>query len=58
MTEEEKALVAYRMKRAHEAIDEAKMLFDGGHINSCKSSLLCLLLCGLSLIVDQKFFYK
>jgi len=33
MTEEEKALVAYRMKRAHEAIDEAKMLFEAAHIN-------------------------
>ena len=33
MTEEEKALVAYRMKRAHEAIDEAKILFEAEHIN-------------------------
>lgn len=33
MTKEEKALIAYRMERAHEAIDEAKMLFDAGHIN-------------------------
>jgi len=33
MTKEEKALIAYRMARAHEAIDEAKMLFDAGHIN-------------------------
>jgi len=33
MTEEEKALINYRMERAHEAIDEAKMLFDAGHIN-------------------------
>jgi uncharacterized protein (UPF0332 family) len=33
MTEEERALVAYRMERAHEAIDEAKMLFNAGHIN-------------------------
>jgi len=34
MTEEERALVAYRMERAREAIDEAKMLFDAGHLNS------------------------
>lgn len=33
MTEEEKALIVYRMERAHEAIDEAKMLFEAGHIN-------------------------
>ena len=39
MTKEEKALVAYRMKRAREAIDEAKILFDGGHINSYISRL-------------------
>jgi len=34
MTDEEKTLIAYRMERAHEAIDEAKMLFEAGHINS------------------------
>lgn len=39
MTEEELALVAYRMERAHEAIDEAKILFDAGHINSYVSRL-------------------
>ncbi|MFQ6035263.1 MAG: HEPN domain-containing protein [Sedimentisphaerales bacterium] len=34
MTEEERALIAYRMERAREAIEEAKMLFDAGHINA------------------------
>ena len=34
MTDEEKSLIAYRMERAHEAIDEAKTLFDAGHVNS------------------------
>lgn len=33
MTKEEKALIAYRMERAHEAIAEAEMLFNSGHIN-------------------------
>jgi len=33
MTDEEKTLIAYRMERANEAIDEAKMLFEAGHIN-------------------------
>jgi hypothetical protein len=28
MTDEEKALIAYRMKRARQAIVEAKILFD------------------------------
>lgn len=34
MTKEEHALVAYRMERAREAIDEAKVLFDAGHVNA------------------------
>ena len=34
MTDEERSVIAYRMERAHEAIDEAKLLFDAGHINS------------------------
>lgn len=34
MTEEEKALITYRLERAREAIEEAKMLFDAGHINA------------------------
>ena len=33
MTKEERSLIAYRMKRADEAIDEARILFDAGHIN-------------------------
>jgi len=34
MTDEERSVIAYRMERAYEAIDEAKLLFDAGHINS------------------------
>jgi len=34
MTDEERSVIAYRMERAHEAIDEAKLLFDAGHTNS------------------------
>jgi len=34
MTREEQSLITYRMSRAHEAIDEARLLFDTGHINS------------------------
>ena len=34
MTKEEKALIRYRMERAHETIEEAKVLFDAGHLNS------------------------
>ena len=34
MTKEERALVSYRLDRAKETIDEARMLFDSGHINA------------------------
>jgi len=34
MTDEERSVIAYRMERAYEAIDEAKLLFDAGHTNS------------------------
>jgi len=34
MTNEERSVIEYRMKRAHEAIDEAKILFEAGHISS------------------------
>ena len=34
MTDEERSVIAYRMARAHEAIDEAKLLFDASHTNS------------------------
>ena len=33
MTEEEKSLIEYRMARAREALEEARLLFDAGHIN-------------------------
>lgn len=34
MTKEERALIAYRMERAREAFEEAKMMFDAGHMNA------------------------
>jgi uncharacterized protein (UPF0332 family) len=34
LTDESKALVRYRMERAIEALDEAKVMFDSGHINT------------------------
>ncbi|MDT8301444.1 MAG: HEPN domain-containing protein [Sedimentisphaerales bacterium] len=34
MTPEERTVILYRMERAREAIEEAKLLFDSGHINS------------------------
>jgi uncharacterized protein (UPF0332 family) len=34
MTKEERTLIEYRMQRAYETIDEAKIMFDGGHLNA------------------------
>jgi hypothetical protein len=34
MTKEERALIEYRMERARETIDEAKIMFDAGRINA------------------------
>ena len=34
MTDEDKALVKYRMERAFETLQEAGVLFDAGHINT------------------------
>jgi hypothetical protein len=34
MTKEERALIAHRMERAREAMDEAKVMFDAAHINA------------------------
>ena len=34
MTPEEKILVQYRLERAREAIDEARILFKAGHMNT------------------------
>ncbi len=34
MTNEERSLIEYRMSRATESIEEAKLLFDSGHVNS------------------------
>lgn len=34
MMPEEQALVQYRLERAHEAIDEAKLLFEAGHLHT------------------------
>jgi hypothetical protein len=34
MTKEKRALIEYRMERAHETLDEAKIMFDAGRINA------------------------
>ena len=34
MTEEERALIEYRMERAHDALVESKIMFQAGQINA------------------------
>jgi len=34
MTKEERSLIKYRMERAYETLDEAKIMFDAGRINT------------------------
>ena len=34
MTKEEQALITYRMECAHETLQEAKLLFDAGHLRA------------------------
>jgi len=56
MTKEEKALIVYRMERAHEAIEEAKMLFDAGHINAYVNRLYYACFYAVSALLLTKDF--
>ena len=39
MTKEEKALVIYRIERSRETFDEARLLFDAGHLNLIQKAI-------------------
>jgi uncharacterized protein (UPF0332 family) len=39
VTPERQTLVGYRLERARESLDEAKLLLDAGHVNACVSRL-------------------
>ncbi|HLB73218.1 MAG TPA: HEPN domain-containing protein [Sedimentisphaerales bacterium] len=39
MTAEERSVIKYRMQRAYETIEEAKTMFDSGHVNAYVNSL-------------------
>ncbi len=39
MTEEERAVIEYRLGRAREALEEAEVLFDTGHVNAYVSHM-------------------
>ena len=54
MTNEERSLIAYRMSRATESIEEAKLLFDSGHINSYVNRLYYACFCAVSALLLTK----
>jgi len=56
MTDEEQTLIAYRMERAHEAIEEAKMLFDAAHLNSYVNRLYYACFYAVSALLLTKNF--
>ncbi len=39
MSAEERAVIDYRLARAREGIEEARLLLDAGHVNACVSRL-------------------
>jgi hypothetical protein len=39
VNEEKKALIAHRLQRAREALTEARLLLDAGHVNTCVNRL-------------------
>jgi uncharacterized protein (UPF0332 family) len=39
MTDEQRTLIGHRMERAREALEEAMMLLEAGHLNSCVNRL-------------------
>jgi hypothetical protein len=54
MTEETRTLVCYRLGRAKEALEEAVLLLESGpYQHLCQPPLLCLFLCGFSLIAGE-----
>lgn len=39
MNDHKKTLIAYRLQRAHETLEEARLLLDAGHVNACVNRL-------------------
>lgn len=56
MTKEELELVTYRMERAKETIEEAKTLFDAGHINAFVNRLYYACFYAVSALLLTKGF--
>lgn len=56
MTDEEKALIAYRMERANETLDEAKIMFNAGRINAYVNRLYYACFYAVSALLLTKGF--
>ncbi len=56
MTQEERTLAAYRMSRAHETLEEAKVLFAAGHINAYVNRLYYACFYALSALLLTRGF--
>jgi uncharacterized protein (UPF0332 family) len=56
MTKEKRALIEYRMERARETLDEAKILFDGGHLNAYVNRLYYACFYAASALLSTKGF--
>ncbi len=56
MTKEENSLIKYRMERAHETLDEAKILFDAGRINAYVNRLYYACFYAVSALLRTKGF--
>jgi uncharacterized protein (UPF0332 family) len=56
MTKEESSLIKYRMERAHETLDEAKILFDAGKINAYVNRLYYACFYAVSALLRTKGF--
>jgi len=56
VTQEERTLAAYRMSRAHETLEEAKVLFAAGHINAYVNCLYYACFYALSALLLTRGF--
>jgi uncharacterized protein (UPF0332 family) len=51
VTPERQTLVGYRLQRAREALEEARILLDAGHVNGCVSRLYYACFYGVSALL-------
>jgi uncharacterized protein (UPF0332 family) len=56
VTQEERTLAAYRMSRAHEVVEEARVLLDAGHVNAYVNRLYYACFYALSALLLMRGF--